>query len=161
MVQHLPGKISYCIESDGIVIGCGASNDCHSYHQFEGSEFVKHPYPYFSSYFVYSSGDIKTHWWILDTDFKIPSDDRDWRTILEGISSDISPSQGIHKFKATVNGKLSGANGNWERKNPGLGIDDFIKDAIQRFNNPDFRDFINHKDFLAFINKRSEAFFNN
>jgi len=96
----------------------------------------------------------------LNTNIVIPNDHRNWRDILEKITKEISPIQGAIKFKSTVNGKLSGVNGNWKRKNPDLGIDHFIEDAIQRFNNPEFEEFITHVDFLPFIKKRSEAFFN-
>jgi hypothetical protein len=159
MVQHLPGKIAFCTENEHIVDGCGSTRDTHSHYQSEGEEFLKNPYPYFKSYSCYNSANLNTHWWVLNTDFVTPHDSRDWRDILDKIANEISPSQGIQKFKATINGKISGVNGNWERKNPGLGIEPFIKEVIQRFNNPHFQDFITHKDFLAFIRKRAEAFF--
>jgi Zn-dependent peptidase ImmA (M78 family) len=159
IVQRLPGKIAFCMESEQIVMGCGATREAHLYYQIEGEEFFENPYPYFQKFFKYEQEGLNTHWWILNTNFEIPNDDRSWRDILEKIANEISPTQGSTAFKNTVNAKLSGVNGNWKRKNPGLGVNDFIEDAIQRFNNPDFEDFISHKDFLAFIRKRSEAFF--
>lgn len=159
IIQHLPGKIAFCIESGNIVKGCGSTIDAHSYYQVEGKEFIKNPYPYYQNYFFYELNNLNFHWWVLDTNFQIPDDSRSWREILEKIANEISPSQGVQKFKITVNAKLSGVNGNWRRKKPGLGLEDFIKDAIQRFNNTDYEKFLNHPDFLIFIRKRSEAFF--
>ncbi|MBD1362216.1 ImmA/IrrE family metallo-endopeptidase [Mucilaginibacter sp. ZT4R22] len=159
MTLNLPGSISFCVEDEGTVIRSGSTHDAHSYHQFDGHEFLKDPYPYYSNYYLYTLNNINTHWWVLHTNFVVPFDNRDWRSILEKISIEISPSQGVKSFKDTVNGKLSGVNGNYRKKNSEPNIEEFMKDVIQRFNNPEFKDFITHKDFLPFIRKRSEDFF--
>ncbi len=159
MVQHLPGKVAFCIETNDIVIVCGSTRTTHSFHQWEGAEFIKAPYQYFQSYSVSRLYNVNTHWWVLDNSFDIPDDSRSWREILGQIASEISPSHGVERFKTTVNAQLSGAYGNWPRRNPGKGVEKFIEDSIQRFNNPDYIDFIQHPDFLSFIKKRSEALF--
>lgn len=159
MVQYLSGKIVFCVESKDTVIGCGGTRNAYFYYQNEGDGFFNNPYSYYQNYFVHKSFNINTHWWILDTNFKIPDDTRSWREILEKIANEIPPNETVQKFKTTVNAKLSGLHGNWRRKNPELALDDFIKEAIQRFNNPEFKAFANHSDFLVFIRKRCEAFF--
>jgi Zn-dependent peptidase ImmA (M78 family) len=159
MIRDLPGKVTYCIERNNKVIGSGGSRTSHPFYQYEGSDFVNSPYKYFQSYTASRIAGINTHWWVLDLEFNFPDDDRSWREILDKIVGDISPAQGAIKFKATVNGKMSGAHGSWKQKNQGLGIDKLVEDTIYRFNNPDFDDLLKHPDFLIFVKKRCEAFF--
>lgn len=159
MVQHISGKVSFCIERSDIVIGCGSTTrNAHSFFQMTGEKFEKAPYTYFQRYSIYRADDGNTHWWVLDNHFDIPSDGRGWRDILEKIANDIAPAQGVIQFKTTVNAKLSGAHGNWRRKNPGAGLEKFIEDAVLRFNNPEYAAFMQHPDFLAFIKRRCESF---
>ena len=159
MVRELPGRVVYCIERGNKVIACGGSRASYPFYQFEGEDFINSPYTHFKSYAISRSGDINTHWWVLDSKFNIPDDDRNWREILDKIVSDISPTQGAKKFKASVNGIVSGAHGSWKQKKQGSDIDKFVENTIYRFNNPNFNNLAQHPDFLVFIKKRCEAFF--
>ncbi|MEJ7680125.1 MAG: ImmA/IrrE family metallo-endopeptidase [Segetibacter sp.] len=148
MVQDLTGKLVFCIESDGIVISGGSTKDTHSFTQWEGQEFIKQPYQYYQKYFVSKLNNINTHWWDLNNSFNIRDDNRSWREILEKIVYEILPTQGIDRFKKTVNSKLSGIYGNWIKKNPSSGVEKFINDAIERFDEPEYVAFVQHQDFL-------------
>ncbi len=159
MMRNFPVKAAYCIERNNIVVASGGAKDSHVAFQWLGDEFVAAPYPYYQKYSVYELDGTRTHWWILEKKFSIKNDDRNWREILDGIANEIHPLVGINQFKTTVNAKLSGAFGNWKRKNPELGIDNFIEDAVLRFNNLEYEDFVKHRDFLGFIKRRAEALF--
>jgi hypothetical protein len=76
MVQVIPKKIAYCIESNNTVIGCGGSNKSHSLFQWEGEEFIKRPYHFYTKHSIFKSQKINTHWWALDNKFNIPEDGR-------------------------------------------------------------------------------------
>ncbi len=159
LVRNLSSKIAYCIENNGIVVSCGHTKNTHGFFQLEGAEFVESPYQYVQNYSFYKVGHIRTHWWVLMDNFDIPDDTRTWQDILQKIATDITSGLETEKFKISVNAKLSGAYGNWKRKNPTLEVEKFIEDSIQRFDNPDYSAFIRHPEFLVFIKKRCFSLF--
>jgi Zn-dependent peptidase ImmA (M78 family) len=159
MVECLPGKIAYCIEEYGVVLSSGSTAGTQSAYQFEGNEFDPMPYPHFQSKYIHNYLDINTHWWILDIKHDIPDDKRDWKEILEKIVLEISPIEGADKFKRVVNGRLSGLNGTRKTKNKFITIEAFVDEAIHRFNDYEYINFIKHPDFLSFIKRRTQAFF--
>lgn len=159
MVEHLKGKIAFCIEKDEIVIESGSTNGTHNYSQFEGNRFKKNPYPYFKRYTINKSYGINTHWWDLSVNFDISEDQRNWKDILDTIANDLVDQEKVKKFKSSINGTLSGINGNWKRKNPDKGVEEFIYEVMQRYNNVDDLYILKHPDFSKFVRKRSMAFF--
>lgn len=159
LIQYLPGKIAFCIEKDNIVIDSGATNNTRSYPQFEGTEFQDNPFPHFHNYYSYSFDDMNIHWWFLDVIYDISDDPRSWQEILNKIAIELAPSEGVEKFIRSINGTISGLNGQWKRKNPELGVNDFMEDVIHQFNNNYYIDLFNHPEFLIFAKKRCEALF--
>ncbi|MFI5159209.1 MAG: ImmA/IrrE family metallo-endopeptidase [Sphingobacteriales bacterium] len=159
MARYLPGKLAFCVEEDELVKGCGGTSTTHIYYQFDGDKFQSSPYPHFSSYRIHNNAGTKTHWWSLDVTFSIEEDIRDWRKILDKIAFDINPIEGIDKFKRSMNGKLSGLNSQRKGKNRYVEFDQFLQEAIHRFNSKDYEKVVAHPDFFAFIKKRSESLF--
>lgn len=159
MAKHLPGKIAYTVEQEGYVISAGGTEGTQIHYQAEGSKFDPNPYPNYSQKITNKSGQIQTHWWVLDVELQIPEDDRNWQDILDKIVGEINPKEGIDKFKRIVNGKMSGLNSTRKSKNKYTTIDEFIAEANHRFNDQEYISLIEHKDFLVFLKKRSEAFF--
>ena len=157
LVRGSPISIAYCLEINNKVIGSGSSYGTHFYYQSEGEEFVESPYKYFGNYYISKIGFMKTHWWIFDCKFNIPNDDRSWRDVLDVIVNTISPGN-EKKLKASINGMISGAYGNWKNKNKG-NLEQFVENLIYRFNTPEVHYLLEHEDFLVFIKKRCEELF--
>lgn len=159
MTNYLKGKIAFCVEEEGIVIGCGSTYGTRSFYQMEGSKFISNPYPNYKSRYTYIYLGTKTHWWDLNINFETLEDHRSWQEILETIAHDLASDEGVVKFKRSLNGKLSGINGNWRKKYPEKDVEDFINEIMHRFNNIEDSHFFNHPDFAKFIRKRSIALF--
>jgi hypothetical protein len=79
IIELLPPGISYCIENGGLVVDNGYSMGTHAYHQWPGQKFLIDPYHYFISYSIHQTGQLRTHWWQMDTAFAIPEEQRPWR----------------------------------------------------------------------------------
>jgi len=159
MSKYLPGKIAFVVEEDNIVIGCGGTETTQIKYQSERAEFKPTPYLHFSRYDIYEDEGIKTHWWSLDVKFEIAEDQRDWKEILHTIAVDLNPKEGVEKFKQRINGKLAGLNSQRTEKNRYLDFSVFLDEVIHRFNSDHYREVVGHRDFLAFVKKRSESLF--
>jgi len=158
MCDCLSGKIAFCVEEDHTVIESGCTNGTQFSHQIQGNEFNAYPYPSYESYNNCEHQGIRTHWWTLDVLVNIPEDGRTWREILDKIAEDVAPG-GAQKFKQVIGGKLSGLNSSRKSKSPDQSLDDFIKEALHRFNHINHLSLLSHPDFQLFIKKRSEAFY--
>ena len=157
MTKVFQGKLAYCIESNNNVIKSGGSENAYFHHQFKGEPFLKSPYTFYKSHSIFEKNDSRTHWWIFDESFEVPSDERPWREILNAIVKDISP-ENEETLKKSINGKISGTHGVWKKKKKG-DLNQFIHDIILRFNTPEYKPLMEHPDILIFIRKRSEEFF--
>lgn len=156
MARAIPLKLAFCVENDDIVIGSG-SKGIYRYHQFVINKFIKKPFAYYSHYTVCKHNNQNTHWWIFENTFVPPQDDRSWREILDTLAQDLAPGNEV-KFKASMNGKLSGANGIWKSKDKGTLIE-FFNDVVSRFNNPEYKKLLDHPDFITFLWKKCESFY--
>ncbi|WP_442591922.1 ImmA/IrrE family metallo-endopeptidase [Pedobacter sp. AW31-3R] len=159
MCKYIPGKIAFCVEESNVVKGSGGTDSTQGYYQSENSDFQPTPFPHFQSYHIHNNLGVITHWWSLDVKFAITEDTRDWRELLDKIASDLNPKDEVDKFKRVINGKLSGLNSQRKEKSRYIEFDQFLDEALHRFNNKEYAKIAAHPDFLAFVRKRCESLF--
>lgn len=161
MIEILSGKVIYCQERDGIVVSSACTRNTYSRLQYSGEQFIGPTY-YETKYHTLHLEDGNFHWWSLSDKILIDDslDNRSWREILDKIAQDISPVEGISKFKMSINGQLSGAHGSLKHKNRYNGIDELITALIHRLDHTSNNALVKHPDFRLFIKKRALDFIN-
>ena len=161
ITSYLVPGVVYAAEKNGLVQYSGKSESTIAPTLSWGREYDSNCYKYASEHSEVKYGESTVHWWVLPSKVSIESDDsRSWREVLEQILSDICTSDvEAHRLKQSVNGVAAYANSASKRSgnhNPRS----VASACIQRFNDrEDYKEFVQHPDFEAYVQKRSEAFF--
>jgi Zn-dependent peptidase ImmA (M78 family) len=161
MSSFLELGVVYAAEQNGVIQYSGKSEGTVAPSLPWGHLFDSESYAYASDHKIVKYGDAKLHWWVLPSEISIDvADVRSWREILNKILSDIcSSDQAAGKLKQSVNGVAAFANSTAKRSQK-YSPDSVASACIQRFKDRDeYKEFTDHPDFEAYVQKRSKAFF--
>lgn len=157
--QLLPKNFVFAVERDGVVEFSGRTEGTLANTLSWGSQFPAISYVYCDDHFTATIETRHIHWWKLPNSVVLPAnDERPWREILHSIVADldISPSEQL-ELKASVNGVVAYANSAAKRSKE-YSADAVVAACIQRFSDrPEFRHFVHHPNFQAFILKKAFA----
>lgn len=161
IAQVLRPEIIYLAVKNGYIINCGKTLKTSTSLPKNGSKFSINIFPHISSHTIYNNNGVDYHWIDLKGSISICVDDdpRSWKDILNDIAIEINPIEGIEKFKKSINGKVSFANG-LVKSSGDYTVENVITACYYRLTNNCPKEFTSHKDFKKFIKLRSEGFVN-
>jgi hypothetical protein len=156
----VPGVV-YAAVKNGVIQYSGKSEGTIAPALPWGHEYNPNSYHYASYHYKVSHGEVRLHWWALPAGVALDeSDERTWREILDHILSEICASAAeAAKLKQSINGVAAYANSVAKRSSK------YTPDAIasacfQRFNDrEEYQELVTHPEFEAYVQKRSESFF--
>jgi len=151
LIETLPQNIVYTAVENGYVKHTGRTAGTDAYLQDNNKIFKEDFYQYIDSYTQYKSNSISYHWWKISDEVDISTDDkRGWREILDDITNEISPQEGVAQFKKSINGIVAHANGKVKRRG-NYNVKTVISACISRLRREGLESFTNHPNFETFI----------
>lgn len=162
LAQILPKNVVFAAERSGTVEFSGRTPGTLASSLAWGTEFDPHAYSYADSHFSIKVGKRTCHWWVLPNTVSVKIEDqRAWREILDSIVDSFDLPEGdARDLKNSINGVVAFANGR-ARRSDDYSVDSVISACMQRFSDrPEFKSFVQHTDFEAFIAKKAESLVN-
>lgn len=161
IIGNLPSGIIYIAEEKNKVLHTGKSEGSSIRTPPSVNEnFKSNLFPYLKSHTIYSSSGKNYHWFDLNAEVNIATTDlREWREILHQIAEDIQPSEGIEKFKKSINGIISFAHGGVKMKGD-YNINSVTAACLYRLERAELEKFTSHPDYKTFVAIRVKDFFN-
>jgi Zn-dependent peptidase ImmA (M78 family) len=159
LVNILPKNVVYAVARDGVVEFSGRSEGTLANAMPYDRPFNADAYDYAESHYTTTYAGREIHWWKLPQRISVRDvDERDWRTILDEIVSDLGlADEDEHGFKNSVNGIVAYANSAAKRTDD-YSVSTVMAACIQRFKDrADFKSFTRHPAFEAFIAKKAKA----
>lgn len=160
MIKALPPDIIYIAEQENHILHSGKTENTNATLPESNQQLSENQYPYINSHTRFKSRNVTYHWFDLNAKVFIEiNDTREWRQVLHEIASDIQPIEGVEKFKKSVNGIVSFANGRLKMNQSEYSVDSLITACLYRFERNGFEKFVAHSDFKSFVKLRAQDFF--
>jgi IrrE N-terminal-like domain len=161
LIELLPPDVVYASERDGRVEYSGKSEGTLAPTLSRESAFSESAYDYATQHYRDRFEGRTLHWWRLPANVSFTSlDPRPWREILRDILSDVAPGlEASRKMQQSINGIAANAH-SAARQRASYSPETIGAACLQRFRDrAEYKEFVNHRLFNAFIHQRAKAFF--
>lgn len=162
MGKTLPAGIIYSAVRNGVVEYSGRTEGTFTTPPAKSQLFNEKLYLSAQEHSIWNVKNLSIHWWKMASSLSLDAtyDDRSWRELLDEIVLSINPEQGSIKYKQSLNGVIGSINSKM-RHSDNYTFESLLAACYQRFENEDYAQLKNHRNFNAFLKKRVEEMFSN
>lgn len=160
ITQVLPPEIVFLTVNNGQITHTGRTEFSTAQVPKHGDYFDEGFYTLVKSHSMRQLDSVEYHWYNLNASYQVKTNDkRSWREVLAKMIADLRLPHEREAIRKSINGIVSNAHSTIKGRNSNYSPESIAVGIINKMKRNELEDFINHKDFEVFVQKRAYDFY--